>query len=98
MPRTFAPPACAPLTCFTVSTGTIPTIAAPLNVPSLLGDDASNLYSHNQYNLLALMLKDNIVTIDWRDEILAKTVLTYAGKMHDDAVMKQDTKSAAAAA
>lgn len=62
------------------------TIVAPLDIPSLLGDDASNLYSHNQYNLLALMLKDNVITIDWTDEVLAKTVLTHAGKMHADAV------------
>jgi NAD(P) transhydrogenase subunit alpha len=62
------------------------TIAAPLNVPSLLGDDASNLYAHNQYHLLALMLKDNIVTIDWSDEVLAKTVLTHGGKMYDAAI------------
>lgn len=71
------------------------TIVAPLNVPSLLGDDASNLYSHNQYNLLALMLKDNIITIDWTDEVLAKTALTHAGKMHDDAIKHQEAKPAA---
>jgi H+-translocating NAD(P) transhydrogenase subunit alpha len=49
-------------------------------VPALLGEDASELYAKNQYNLLALMMKDNIVTIDWSDEILAKTVLTHAGE------------------
>jgi NAD(P) transhydrogenase subunit alpha len=70
------------------------TIVAPLNVPSLLGDDASNLYAHNQFNLLALMLKDNIITIDWTDEVLATTVLTHAGKMHDDAVKLAGTKPA----
>jgi NAD(P) transhydrogenase subunit alpha len=78
----------------TIKAGNV-TIAAPLNVPSPLGGDASNLYSHNQYNLVALMLKDNIITIDWSDEVLAKTVLTHAGKMHDDAVNHQGTKSAA---
>ena len=56
------------------------TIVAPLNVPSLLGEDASELYAKNQYNLLALMMKDNIIRIDWSDEILAGTVLTHAGK------------------
>jgi NAD(P) transhydrogenase subunit alpha len=56
------------------------TIVAPLNVPSLLGEDASELYAKNQYNLLALMMKDNVVQIDWSDEILAGTVLTHAGK------------------
>ena len=55
------------------------TIVAPLNVPSLLGEDASTLYAKNVANLLGLMLHDNIVTIDWSDEILAKTVLTHAG-------------------
>ena len=57
------------------------TIVAPLNVPALLAEDASELYSKNQYNLLALMMKDNVVVIDWNDEILAATALTHAGKM-----------------
>ncbi len=57
----------------TVRAGNV-TIAAPLNVPSLLGDDASTLYSHNQFNFLALMLKDNIISIDWTERGLSKTV------------------------
>ncbi|WP_158753218.1 NAD(P) transhydrogenase subunit alpha [Dyella sp. S184] len=57
------------------------TIVAPLNVPSLLGEDASELYAKNQYNLLALMMKDNIITIDWTDEVLAGTALTHAGTL-----------------
>jgi NAD(P) transhydrogenase subunit alpha len=61
------------------------TIVAPLNVPSLLGADASTLYAKNQYNLLALMMKDNIITIDWTDEVLAKTALTHDGKLCDPA-------------
>ncbi len=59
------------------------TIVAPLNVPSLLGEDASELYAKNQFNLLALMLKDNIVTIDWDDEILSNTALTHDGRLMD---------------
>jgi H+-translocating NAD(P) transhydrogenase subunit alpha len=61
------------------------TIVAPLNVPSQLAADASTLYAKNQFNLLALMLKDNIITIDWTDEVLAKTALTHNGKLCDDA-------------
>jgi len=64
----------------TVQIGQV-TIAAPLNVPSLLGEDASELYSKNQYNLLALFVKDNIVEIDWSDEVLSKTVLTHDGEL-----------------
>ena len=51
----------------------------------LLGEDASDLYAKNVYNLLALMMKDNVVEIDWSDEILAKTVLTHAGENKGDA-------------
>jgi NAD(P) transhydrogenase subunit alpha len=68
----------------TIQVGLV-TIAAPLNVPSLLGEDASELYAKNQFNLLALMLKDNVVVIDWDDEILAKTALTHDGKLMGEA-------------
>ena len=61
------------------------TIVAPLNVPSRVGPDASELYAKNPYNLLALMMKDNIVNIDWSDEVLAKTALTHDGKLSDAA-------------
>lgn len=57
------------------------TLVAPLNVPSLMGEDASALFSRNQYNLLALMMSDNIITIDWTDELLASTALTHAGEL-----------------
>lgn len=67
----------------TVRVGPV-TIVAPLNVPSLLGADARELYAKNQYNLLALMMKDNVIDIDWNDEILAGTVLTHAGKRMPD--------------
>ena len=71
----------------TVQVGGV-TIVAPLNVPSLLAADASELYAKNVFNLLALMLKDNVVEIDWTDEVLAQTALTHDGKRMDDAVAK----------
>jgi NAD(P) transhydrogenase subunit alpha len=64
------------------------TILAPLNVPSLLGEDASELYARNQYSLLALIIKNNIVAIDWQDEVLAKSVLTFAGELKSDEAKK----------
>nr|WP_263596580.1 hypothetical protein [Pseudomonas sp. FEN] len=57
------------------------TLMAPLNLPSSLSQDASLLYAKNQFNLLALMLKNNVIGIDWDDQILAQTVLTHAGKL-----------------
>jgi NAD(P) transhydrogenase subunit alpha len=69
------------------------TIVAPLNVPSLLGADASELYAKNQYNLLELIIKDNIIAIDWKDEVLAKTALTHAGALSDDGANSGHTAS-----
>jgi NAD(P) transhydrogenase subunit alpha len=57
------------------------TIVAPLNVPSLLAQDASELYAKNQVELLKLMLKANVITVDWTDEIIARTALTHDGKL-----------------
>jgi NAD(P) transhydrogenase subunit alpha len=73
------------------------TILAPLNVPSLLGGDASELYAKNQFNLLALMMKENVITIDWKDEVLAKTALTHDGKLcgGDAAPVSKDPPGAA---
>jgi NAD(P) transhydrogenase subunit alpha len=60
------------------------TIVAPPNVPSLLAQDASELYAKNIAALLELMMKDNIITLNWDDEVLEKTVLTHAGKPRTD--------------
>jgi NAD(P) transhydrogenase subunit alpha len=78
----------------TARIGTV-TIAAPLNVPSLLGEDASELYANNLYHLLELMMKDNVIEIKWDDEVLAKTAITHAGKRMNQPG-KQDPKPAAA--
>ena len=64
------------------------TINAPLNVPSLLGEHASELYAKNQLNLLELMIKEQALKLDWDDEIIAKTVLTHAGDIKNEAAKK----------
>jgi NAD(P) transhydrogenase subunit alpha len=64
------------------------TIVAPLNVPSLLGEHASELYAKNQLNLLELFVKDGALKLDWSDEVLAKTVLTHGGEIKNEAAKK----------
>jgi H+-translocating NAD(P) transhydrogenase subunit alpha len=71
----------------TVQVGQV-TVCGPLNVPSLLGEHASELYAKNQYNLLELMLRDGQIQLDWDDEILAKAVLTHAGEIRNEAAKK----------
>jgi len=59
----------------TVTVGGV-TILAPLNVPSLLAQHASELYSKNLLALLDLIVKDGALACDWTDEVVAKTALT----------------------
>lgn len=71
----------------TIQVGQV-SIVAPLNVPSLLGEHASELYAKNQLNLLELMIKEQALKLDWEDEIIAKTVLTHAGDIKNEAAKK----------
>jgi NAD(P) transhydrogenase subunit alpha len=71
----------------TVRVGNV-TIAAPLNVPSLLAEHASELYSKNLLNLLELMVKDGTLKLDWDDEVVAKTCLTHGGQIKNEAARK----------
>ena len=71
----------------TVRVGQV-TIVGPLNVPSMLGEHASELYAKNQYNLIELFLKDKAINLDWNDEVIAKTALTHAGEIKNEAARK----------
>lgn len=71
----------------TVQIGQV-TIVAPLNVPSMLGEHASELYAKNQFNLIELFLKDKQLQLDWTDEIIAKSALTHDGKIVNEAAQK----------
>lgn len=57
------------------------TILGPLNVASMLAEDASQMYANNLFNLLSLIIKDGQISLDWNDEVIAKTVLTFAGEI-----------------
>lgn len=64
------------------------TIVAPLNVPSLLGEHASELYAKNVLNLLELLISEQTLKLDWEDEVVAKTALTHGGEIKNDAARK----------
>jgi H+-translocating NAD(P) transhydrogenase subunit alpha len=71
----------------TIRTGHI-TIAAPLNVPSLLAEHASELYAKNLLNLLELMIQDGNLNLNWEDEVIAKSCLTHGGEIKNEAAKK----------
>ena len=66
----------------TIRAGLI-TIVAPLDVPSRLGEHASELYAKNLLTFLELLIHDQQLKPDWSDEIIAKTALVRAGRLVD---------------
>lgn len=71
----------------TVKVGQV-TISAPLNVPSKLAEHASELYAKNLVNFLELIVADGEIKLDWDDEVLAKSCLTHAGEIKNEAAAK----------
>ncbi len=62
-------------------------VVGPLNLPSSGSVHATEMYARNLMNMLKLMLSDQgELQIDWHDEVLAGSVLTHAGGIHDQAV------------
>ncbi|MBW8366995.1 MAG: NAD(P) transhydrogenase subunit alpha, partial [Arenimonas sp.] len=56
------------------------TVAGPLNLASMGALHASEMYARNVFNFLALSLKDGQLTLDWTDDLIAKTCLSHAGE------------------
>lgn len=71
----------------TVEVGQV-TVVGPLNIPSMLAEHASELYSKNQYALIELMMKEKALAIDWTEEVQAKMCLTHAGEIKNEAAKK----------
>ncbi|MFZ0211270.1 MAG: Re/Si-specific NAD(P)(+) transhydrogenase subunit alpha [Candidatus Acidiferrales bacterium] len=61
------------------------TILGLVQVASMLAEDASQMYATNLYNLVSLFLKDGKISLDWSDEVIAKTVLTFGGEIKHNA-------------
>jgi NAD(P) transhydrogenase subunit alpha len=56
-------------------------VLAPLNVPSTMAEHASQLYARNIQALLALMIEDGHLKLDFEDEIIAGACITREGEI-----------------
>jgi NAD(P) transhydrogenase subunit alpha len=59
-------------------------VIGTVNLPASAPVHASEMYARNLYNFLELSLKDGAVTLDWDDELIAKTCLTHAGEIRHE--------------
>ncbi|MDR2012935.1 MAG: NAD(P) transhydrogenase subunit alpha [Rhodanobacter sp.] len=56
-------------------------VIGTMNLPASTPVHASEMYARNLYNFLELSLKDGVLSLDWDDELIAKTCLTHAGQI-----------------
>ncbi len=63
-------------------------ISGPTNLPSLLAEHSSDMYARNLLNFFSPLVKDGKLTIDWNDEVYAKSVLTHDGVIKHEATLK----------
>lgn len=64
-------------------------IYGPANVPSMLGNHASELYAKNLLNFLELLIQDGVINIDLEDEILSASLITHGGEIHHAGIKEQ---------
>ena len=57
------------------------TIVAPLNVPSMLAEHASEMYARNLLNLMELFIKEGELTLDLEDDVIKGALLTHDGEI-----------------
>ena len=63
-------------------------IIGPVNLPSSMPVHASQLYSKNILNLLALLIKDGQMALNMEDEVVAGTLITHNGEVTNANVKK----------
>jgi len=68
----------------TTVTANAVSIIGTSNLPSSAPVHASEMYARNLYNFLELSLKDGAITLDWDDELIAKTCVTHAGQIRHE--------------
>jgi proton-translocating NAD(P)+ transhydrogenase subunit alpha len=59
-------------------------IIAPLNLPSEMATHASQLYSKNVENLIALLVSDGRLKLDFDDEVVAGACITHEGEITNE--------------
>lgn len=64
-------------------------IYGPVNVPSMVGNHASELYAKNLLNFLELLISDGAINIDLEDEILNESLITHGGAIHHASIKEQ---------
>lgn len=63
-------------------------IVGPVNLPSALGRNASEMYARNLFNFISPAIDEGELKIDWEDEVFAASVLTQNGEIKHEPTRK----------
>jgi len=63
-------------------------IVGPVNLPSALGRNASEMYARNLFNFISSAIDEGELKIDWEDEVFASSVLTHDGEIRHEPTRK----------
>ncbi|MBK8284950.1 MAG: NAD(P) transhydrogenase subunit alpha [Ahniella sp.] len=63
-------------------------VIGPVNMPSMGAVHASEMYARNLFNFVSLMIKDGQLNLDWEDDLIANTCLTFDGQIKHEATRK----------
>ncbi len=66
----------------TIESGGV-SIVGPSNLASQGAMHASEMYARNLFNFSQLLIKDGALSLDWDDELIAKTCHTHAGALRN---------------
>ncbi|NKB32281.1 MAG: Re/Si-specific NAD(P)(+) transhydrogenase subunit alpha [Pseudomonadales bacterium] len=64
-------------------------IYGPANVPSMVGNHASELYAKNLQNFLELLIQEGEIKVDLEDEIINESLITHGGQIHHAGIKEQ---------
>jgi len=64
-------------------------IHGPENVPSMVGNHASELYAKNLQNFLELLINEEEITINLEDEIINESLITHGGEIYHPNIKEQ---------
>ena len=63
-------------------------IVGPVNLPSALGRNASEMFARNLFNFISPAIDEGELKIDWEDEVFASSVLTHDGEIKHEPTRK----------
>lgn len=63
-------------------------VIGPVNMPSMGAVHSSEMYARNLFNFMSLMIKDGQLNLDWSDDLIANTCLTFNGEIKHEATRK----------